>query len=117
MDQRHAETTATEDGQPHTVITSTPDSRSGHVEVPRAQHRPRVTNRRATGRSLHDPLAAVRHDDDPEFDVFLTGTVFFEIVFIGLEAAPKTGTEVWASGMGSGPGGVANLAVACSVSD
>jgi sugar/nucleoside kinase (ribokinase family) len=51
---------------------------------------------------------------DPEFDVFLTGTVFFDIVFTGLEAAPKTGTEVWASGMGSGPGGVANLAVACS---
>jgi sugar/nucleoside kinase (ribokinase family) len=65
-------------------------------------------------RSLHDPLAAVRNDGDPEFDVFLTGTVFFEIVFIGLDAAPKTGTEVWASGMGSGPGGVANLAVACS---
>jgi sugar/nucleoside kinase (ribokinase family) len=65
-------------------------------------------------RSLHDPLAAVRNDDDPEFDVFLTGTVFFDIVFIGLEAAPKTGTEVWASGMGSGPGGVANLAVACA---
>jgi sugar/nucleoside kinase (ribokinase family) len=59
-------------------------------------------------------VAAVRSDDDPEFDVFLTGTVFFDIVFIGLEAAPKTGTEVWASGMGSGPGGVANLAVACS---
>ena len=58
-------------------------------------------------------IGAVR-DDDPEFDVFLTGTVFFDIIFIGLEAAPKTGTEVWASGMGSGPGGVANLAVACS---
>ena len=52
--------------------------------------------------------------DDPEFDVFLTGTVFFDIVFIGLDAPPRTGTEVWASGMGSGPGGVANLAVACS---
>ncbi len=52
--------------------------------------------------------------DAPEFDVFLTGTVFFDIIFIGLEAAPQTGTEVWASGMGSGPGGVANLAVACS---
>jgi sugar/nucleoside kinase (ribokinase family) len=46
--------------------------------------------------------------------VFLTGTVFFDIIFIGLDAAPTTGTEVWASGMGSGPGGVANLAVACS---
>jgi sugar/nucleoside kinase (ribokinase family) len=53
-------------------------------------------------------------DDEPEFDVFLAGTVFFDIVFIGLDAPPATGTEVWASGMGSGPGGVANLAVACS---
>jgi sugar/nucleoside kinase (ribokinase family) len=65
-------------------------------------------------RSPVDPLAALRRDDDPEFDVFLTGTVFFDIVFIGLEQAPTTGTEVWASGMGSGPGGVANLAVACA---
>lgn len=64
--------------------------------------------------SRHDPLAAIRHEGDPEFDVFLTGTVFFDIIFIGLESAPKTGTEVWASGMGSGPGGVANLAVACA---
>ena len=59
------------------------------------------------------PSTAVR-DDNPEFDVFLTGTVFFDIIFIGLKAPPTTGTEVWASGMGSGPGGVANLAVACS---
>ena len=59
-------------------------------------------------------MLAVVRDDNPEFDVFLTGTVFFDIVFIGLEAPPKTGTEVWASGMGSGPGGVANLAIACS---
>lgn len=59
-------------------------------------------------------MAAVRSGDEPEFDVFLTGTVFFDIIFIGLDAAPTTGTEVWASGMGSGPGGVANLAVACS---
>ena len=64
-------------------------------------------------RSLQDPQVAVSADD-PEFDVFLTGIVFFDIIFIGLEAAPRTGTEVWASGMGSGPGGVANLAVACS---
>ncbi|NEE04318.1 hypothetical protein G1H10_29520 [Phytoactinopolyspora halotolerans] len=65
-------------------------------------------------RSPYDPLAAIRRDDDPEFDVFLTGTVFFDIIFIGLEAPPQTGTEVWASGMGSSPGGVANMAVACS---
>ena len=61
-----------------------------------------------------DPLADERADTDPEFDVFLTGPVFFDIIFIGLESPPRTGTEVWASGMGASPGGVANLAVACS---
>jgi sugar/nucleoside kinase (ribokinase family) len=82
------------------------------VPVPSTAREPHDAGQPA--RSLFDPLASLRNDDDPEFDVFLTGTVFFDIVFIGLEAAPKTGTEVWASGMGSGPGGVANLAVACS---
>ncbi|PSL06865.1 sugar/nucleoside kinase (ribokinase family) [Haloactinopolyspora alba] len=62
----------------------------------------------------HDPLADSRPADAPDLDVFLTGTVFFDIVFIGLDDAPKQGTEVWASGMGSSPGGVANLAVACA---
>ncbi|WP_211659175.1 PfkB family carbohydrate kinase [Phytoactinopolyspora halophila] len=65
-------------------------------------------------RAGYDPLAAHRQDDDPEVDVFLTGTVFFDIIFIGLEGSPRPGTEVWAEGMGSAPGGVANLAVACS---
>ena len=80
--------------------------------MPRTAREPHPAGQPALSR--HDPLAAVRSDDDPEFDVFLTGTVFFDIIFIGLDAAPKTGTEVWASGMGSGPGGVANLAVACA---
>lgn len=61
-----------------------------------------------------DPLAASRRAGDPEIDVFLTGTVFFDIVFIGLDGPPRRGTEVWAAGMGASPGGVANLAVACS---
>ena len=61
-----------------------------------------------------DPLAAVRRDGDPEFDVFLHGTVFLDIVFTGLPEEPRAGTEVWADGMGSCPGGVANLAVAAS---
>ncbi|WP_211239704.1 PfkB family carbohydrate kinase [Jiangella gansuensis] len=62
----------------------------------------------------HDPLADRREDDGPDLDVFLTGTVFFDIVFTGMEGAPRQGTEVWADGMGSSPGGVANLAVACA---
>lgn len=61
-----------------------------------------------------DPLAGQRTADDPEFDVFLTGTVFFDIIFTGLDSPPREGREVWAAGMGSSPGGIANLAVACA---
>ncbi|ROR73941.1 carbohydrate kinase family protein [Bogoriella caseilytica] len=47
-------------------------------------------------------------------DVLVTGPVFFDLVFTGLPSGPVPGTEVWASGMGSAPGGIANLAVAAS---
>ncbi|KUL33606.1 sugar kinase [Streptomyces sp. NRRL F-4489] len=59
-----------------------------------------------------DPLAAVRRDGDPPTDVYLTGTVFLDIIFTGLDSAPVRGTESWARGMGSSPGGVANMATA-----
>ncbi len=62
----------------------------------------------------YDPLAGIRRPDSPEFDVALWGTVFLDIVFTGLDAAPAGGTEVSAAGMGSCPGGIANLAVATS---
>ncbi|MDI3388634.1 PfkB family carbohydrate kinase [Streptomyces sp. B-S-A8] len=61
-----------------------------------------------------DPLAALRTPDDPACDVFLTGTVFLDIIFTGLDSAPVRGTESWARGMGSSPGGVANMATALS---
>jgi sugar/nucleoside kinase (ribokinase family) len=61
-----------------------------------------------------DPLAAVREAGDPQFDVFVQGMVFLDIVFTGLPELPRPGTEVWAEGMGSCPGGIANLAVAGS---
>ncbi|MBC7550207.1 MAG: hypothetical protein H7269_04790, partial [Cellulomonas sp.] len=38
--------------------------------------------------------------------------VFLDIVFTDLPHAPSPGTEVWTGGMGSSPGGIANLAVA-----
>ncbi|OKL53342.1 hypothetical protein BSZ39_10065 [Bowdeniella nasicola] len=44
----------------------------------------------------------------------LTGPLFLDIVFTGLPHEPRTGTEVWAEGMGTLPGGIANLAVACA---
>ena len=61
---------------------------------------------------LWDPLADLRDADSPAVDVFMSGTVFLDIVFAGLPTAPAAGTEVWASGMASCPGGIANLAVA-----
>ncbi len=47
-----------------------------------------------------------------EFDVFLAGPVFMDIVFSGIDHAPVLGAETWARSMGSCPGGVANMAVA-----
>ncbi|MFF2926030.1 carbohydrate kinase family protein [Streptomyces celluloflavus] len=68
--------------------------------------------RQSAGPPVLDPLAAVRADGDPRTDVFLTGTVFLDIIFTGLDSAPVRGTESWARGMGSSPGGVANMATA-----
>jgi len=59
-------------------------------------------------------LADGRDADGPSFDVALWGTVFLDIIFTGLDQPPHGGTEVRASGMGSCPGGIANLAVATS---
>jgi sugar/nucleoside kinase (ribokinase family) len=47
-------------------------------------------------------------------DLFVPGVVYLDIVFTGLRDMPRPGTEVWANGMGSCPGGVANLAVAAA---
>ena len=49
---------------------------------------------------------------EPPVDVFLSGLLFLDIVFTGLDSPPVPGTEVWAKGLGSGPGGIANFAVA-----
>ncbi|MEU0571950.1 PfkB family carbohydrate kinase [Nonomuraea sp. NPDC005983] len=62
----------------------------------------------------YDPLSDQRTPEGPQFDVFLAGTVFLDIVFTGLPAMPASGTEIWAEGMGSCPGGIANLAIATS---
>lgn len=52
--------------------------------------------------------------DSRPYDLFLQGTVFLDIVLTGLESMPVGGTEIWADGMGSCPGGIANLAIAAS---
>jgi sugar/nucleoside kinase (ribokinase family) len=46
--------------------------------------------------------------------VFLSGIVFMDVIFTGLQGAPAGGTEICSTGLGSAPGGCANLAVALS---
>ena len=53
-------------------------------------------------------------DTEEPSDVFVAGRVFLDIIFTGMLRAPSGGHEIWTDGMGSSPGGVANLAVACS---
>lgn len=50
----------------------------------------------------------------PTLDLFVPGVVYLDIIFTGLRDLPRPGTEVWATGLGSCPGGVANLAVAAA---
>ncbi len=52
--------------------------------------------------------------DEPALDVFMQGTTFFDMVLTGLPSQPVPGTEIHADGMGSCPGGIANLAIASS---
>ena len=47
-------------------------------------------------------------------DVFLAGTVFMYMIFTGLPGLPPPGTELITDGLGSAPGGIANIAVAMS---
>ncbi|WP_262425111.1 carbohydrate kinase family protein [Brachybacterium sp. Z12] len=68
----------------------------------------------AAERDDWDPLAAQRTDEDPPLDVLLSGTVFFDIVFTGMDRLPRPGEELWSKGMGSSPGGIANLATAAA---
>jgi len=61
-----------------------------------------------------DPLAASRTPQAPAFDLYLQGMVFLDIIFTGVAEMPSGGREIWADGMGSCPGGIANLAVAAA---
>jgi sugar/nucleoside kinase (ribokinase family) len=51
---------------------------------------------------------------DPRPDVLLTGLLFYDLVLTGLGRPPTPGEEVWTDGMGTSPGGIANLAVAAA---
>ena len=100
----------------------------GHGARPRSSHTPGSHTPNSHTYSAHthsghthsghgarpgfDPLRSLRAPGDPACDVYLTGTVFLDIVFTGMDSAPVLGTESWARGMGSSPGGVANMATA-----
>lgn len=53
----------------------------------------------------------MRHVGDDN-DVYLSGLLFYDLVFTGLPKPPTPGEELWTGGMSSGPGGIANFAVA-----
>ncbi|SHJ30908.1 Sugar or nucleoside kinase, ribokinase family [Tessaracoccus bendigoensis DSM 12906] len=59
-----------------------------------------------------DPLASTRTPEDPPLDVLTTGPLFFDLIFSGLPRLPEPGEELFSTGMGSCPGGIANLATA-----
>lgn len=67
---------------------------------------------RPLGVPARDPFAATRDPAAPPLDVLCAGTVFYDLVFTGMDGPPEPGRERWTAGMGSSPGGVANLAVA-----
>ena len=72
---------------------------------------------RRLGVEDRDPLAGQRRgpaasEPDTPLDVLCAGTVFYDLVFTGLDGPPEPGRERWTAGMGSSPGGIANLAVA-----
>jgi sugar/nucleoside kinase (ribokinase family) len=54
------------------------------------------------------------HPGSGGLDVFLAGTVFMDMIFTGLPGLPPPGTELITDGLGSAPGGIANIAVAMS---
>lgn len=61
-----------------------------------------------------DPLAGGRRPGDPPLDVITTGQLFFDLIFTGLPRLPRPGEELHSAGMGSCPGGIANLATAAA---
>src|ERR671930_1197067 len=70
--------------------------------------------------SLDDPCgerAAVRGrlpQGGCGLDTFLSGRVFMDMIFTGLSGLPPPGAELVTDGLGSAPGGIANIAVAMS---
>jgi len=86
--------------------------RPGHPWHERLELEPELDELgRPLGVDDRDPLAGRRGEDHPALDVLCAGTVFYDLIFTGLESPPALGRELWTRGMGSSPGGIANLAV------
>jgi len=86
--------------------------RPGHPWHERLELEPELDELgRPLGVDDRDPLADRRGEDHPALDVLCAGTVFYDLIFTGLESPPALGRELWTRGMGSSPGGIANLAV------
>lgn len=79
----------------------------GHAPEPRL--RDPCSERGAARALLHDGKGR-----DDALDVFVAGTVFMDMIFTGLPGLPPPGTELITDGLGSAPGGIANIAVAMS---
>lgn len=86
-------------GHPENVVAP-----PGHAPEPRLQDP--CSERGAAGDLLHPGSSGL--------DVFLAGTVFMDMIFTGLPGLPPPGTELITDGLGSAPGGIANIAVAMS---
>ncbi|MCW2901224.1 MAG: hypothetical protein JWO67_3489 [Streptosporangiaceae bacterium] len=97
----------------------------GSAQPASAQHR---AKRPATSERLPEPSVVAdpcterqvagdrlrSGNGDAGLDVFLSGQVFMDMIFTGLPGLPPPGTELVTDGLGSAPGGVANIAVAMS---
>ncbi|HEV7932830.1 MAG TPA: carbohydrate kinase family protein [Actinomadura sp.] len=73
-------------------------------------------DRKAAGDLLRGGGDAVVHGGGggDDLDVFLSGQIFMDMIFTGLPGLPPPGTELVTDGLGSAPGGIANIAVAMS---
>lgn len=61
--------------------------------------------------AMTPPTDEAPQHQQQHLDVMVSGLLFQDLVF-GLPTAPRSGTEVWASGYAESPGGIANFAVA-----
>ncbi|MEU9025548.1 carbohydrate kinase family protein [Actinomadura sp. NPDC048394] len=90
----------------------------GETGAPGRPPEPSLADPCAERGAVSERLLAARADGGrgpaPDLDVFLSGQVFMDMIFTGLPGLPPPGTELFTDGLGSAPGGIANIAVAMS---